>query len=158
MSWVDKISYFWIEIHLWVQISLCYILVCLIFHKLHTTLCLPLLNPWVRKIPRRREWKPTPVELPGEFHRQRSLAGYSPWGHKELDNTERLTLSLSLHKTGNFTIIIIPSLLWYAWSDSFRSLMIREFRLRTFLHQGSWNLLSSCFVAHRVTWNRNSAL
>ena len=33
---------------------------------------------------------PTPVFLPGEFHRQRSLAGYSPWGHKESDTTERL--------------------------------------------------------------------
>ena len=30
----------------------------------------------------------TPVLLPGEFHGQRSLAGYSPWGRKESDNTE----------------------------------------------------------------------
>ena len=30
-----------------------------------------------------REWQPTPGFLPGEFHGQRSLAGYSPWGHKE---------------------------------------------------------------------------
>ena len=36
------------------------------------------------------------VSLPGEFHGQRNLAGYSPWGHKELDMTERLTLYLSL--------------------------------------------------------------
>ena len=36
---------------------------------------------------------PTPV--PGEFHGQRSLAGYSPWGSKESDTTEQLTLSLS---------------------------------------------------------------
>ena len=33
-------------------------------------------------------WQPTPVSLPGESHGQRSLAGYSPWGHKELDMTE----------------------------------------------------------------------
>ena len=39
-------------------------------------------NPWVRKIPWRREWQPTPVFLPGESHRERSLAGYSPWGRK----------------------------------------------------------------------------
>ena len=32
------------------------------------------------KIPWRREWQPTPVFLPGESHRQRMLAGYSPWG------------------------------------------------------------------------------
>ena len=43
-----------------------------------------------------REWLPTVVFLPGEFHGQRSLAGYSPWGRKESDKTERLTLSLSL--------------------------------------------------------------
>ena len=37
-------------------------------------------DPWVRKIPWRREWPPTPVFLPGESHGQRSLAGYCPWG------------------------------------------------------------------------------
>ena len=39
---------------------------------------------------------PTPVFLSGEPHGRRSLAGYSPWGHKELDMTERLTLSQAL--------------------------------------------------------------
>ena len=38
-----------------------------------------------------REWLPTPVFLPGEFHGQRSLAGYSPWGCRESDTTEQLT-------------------------------------------------------------------
>ena len=42
----------------------------------------PGLDPWVGKIPWRRKWQPTPVFLPGESHGQRSLAGYSPWGHK----------------------------------------------------------------------------
>ena len=55
---------------------------------------------WVRKIPWRREWLPTPVFLPGEFHGQRSLAGYSPWGCKELDMNERLTLLLSSSMVG----------------------------------------------------------
>ena len=36
----------------------------------------------------RRDWLPTPVFWPGEFHEQRRLANYSPWGHKELDTTE----------------------------------------------------------------------
>ena len=40
-------------------------------------------DPWVRKIPWRRIQQPTPVFLPGKSHGQRSLAGYSPWGHKE---------------------------------------------------------------------------
>ena len=48
----------------------------------------PRFNPWVGKISWRREWQPTPVFLPGESHGQRSLAGYSPWGHKESDTTE----------------------------------------------------------------------
>ena len=39
-------------------------------------------DPWVGKIPWRRIWQPTPVFLPGEFHGQRSLAGYGPWGCK----------------------------------------------------------------------------
>ena len=45
-------------------------------------------NPWVRKIPWRRKWQPTPVFLPGESHGQRSLMGYSPWSQKESDMTE----------------------------------------------------------------------
>ena len=36
------------------------------------------------------KWQSTPVLLPGKSHGQRSLAGYSPWGHKELDTTEQL--------------------------------------------------------------------
>ena len=44
--------------------------------------------------------KLTPIFLPGEFHGQRSLAGYSPWGHKESDMTEQPTLSLSLSFLG----------------------------------------------------------
>ena len=45
-------------------------------------------DPWVWKIPWRREWQPTPIFLPGEFHEQRSLEGYSPWGHRKSDMTE----------------------------------------------------------------------
>ena len=45
-------------------------------------------NPWVRKIPWRREWQPTSVFLPVESRGQRSWADYSPWDHKELDMTK----------------------------------------------------------------------
>ena len=48
----------------------------------------PGFSPWVGKIPLRREWLPTPVFLPGKSHGQRSLGGYSPWGHKESDMTK----------------------------------------------------------------------
>ena len=53
-------------------------------------------NPWVRKIPWRRVWQPTPVFLPRESHGQRSLAGCSPWGRKDSDTAERL--SMHTHK------------------------------------------------------------
>ena len=47
---------------------------------------------WVGKIPCRRKWQPTPVLLPGEFHGQKSLVGYSPWGHKKSDTMDWRTL------------------------------------------------------------------
>ena len=40
-------------------------------------------DPW------RRKWQPTPVFLPGKSNGWRSVVGYSPWGRKELDTTER---------------------------------------------------------------------
>ena len=46
------------------------------------------LHPWIRKIPWKRKWQPTPIFLPGKFHEQRSLVGYSPWGCKELGTVE----------------------------------------------------------------------
>ena len=49
-------------------------------------------DPWIGKIPWSRKWQPTPVFLLGQFHGQRSLVSYSPWGHKESDMTEQLTL------------------------------------------------------------------
>ena len=51
---------------------------------------------YVRKVSWRREWLPTPVFLPGKSHGQRSLLGYSPCSHKELDTTERLTYSMEI--------------------------------------------------------------
>ena len=48
-------------------------------------------NPWVRKIPLSRKWKPTPVFLPGKSQGQRRLAGYSPWGPEESDTIECLS-------------------------------------------------------------------
>ena len=51
----------------------------------------------VRKIPWRREWLPTAVFLPGEFHWQMNLVGYSPWGLKESDMIEQIRISTWLH-------------------------------------------------------------
>ena len=46
--------------------------------------------PRLGRFPWRRKWQPTPLFLPGKSHGQRSLAGYSLWGRKESDLTERL--------------------------------------------------------------------
>ena len=51
-------------------------------HKRHR------LDPWAGKMPWRRAGQPTPVFFPGEFHGQRSLGDYGPWGHKESDGSE----------------------------------------------------------------------
>ena len=62
---------------------------------------------WVGKMPWRMKWQPTAVLLPGKSHGQRSLVGYSPWGHKESDMTDRL------HFT--FTSFINGKLLTRVW-------------------------------------------
>ena len=49
---------------------------------------------------RRRQWQPTPELLPGKSHGWRSLVGYSPWGRKESDMTERLHFHFSLSCIG----------------------------------------------------------
>ena len=53
-----------------------------------------------RDLPRRRQWHPTPVLLPGKSHGRRSLVGCSPWGHEESDTTERLPFHFSLSCIG----------------------------------------------------------
>ena len=56
---------------------------------------------------RRRQWHPTPVLLPGKSPGRRSLVGYSPWGHKESDTTERL------HHTS--LLLCRSFLVWCSW-------------------------------------------
>ena len=53
-------------------------------------------DPWVRNIPWRREWQPTPVSLPGESHGEWSLVADSPWVHKEWTTTEWLKIGTCL--------------------------------------------------------------
>ena len=57
----------------------------------------PGFDPWVGKIPWKRKWQPTPVLLLGKSHGQRSLIGYSPWGRKESDTTERFHFTSLLY-------------------------------------------------------------
>ena len=53
-------------------------------------------DPWVGKTPWRRAWQPTPVFLLGNSHGQRTLVGYNPWGHEELDSIEQLSMHIYL--------------------------------------------------------------
>ena len=55
--------------------------------------------PGLGGFPWGRPWWPTPGVLPGKFHGQRSLVGYSPWGPKELDTTEQLRAQTDVKKT-----------------------------------------------------------
>ena len=81
-------------------------------------------NPWVRKIPWRREWLLTLILLPREFHGQRSLAGYSPWSCKELDTTEQLTLSILIYpKYYHFNMTLKEKLLIICFTLFFISLL-----------------------------------
>ena len=66
------------------------------------TMRVPKFDPRVGKIPWRKERLPTPVSWPGEFH-----GLYSPWGRKELDSTERLSLSLFIRSIIHFTLISV---------------------------------------------------
>ena len=100
-----------IEIVQNVRLCFCVILswMSVFYFELHSErqqrICLPSkrrgFDPWVRKIPWRREWQPTPVFLPGESHGQRSLVSYSPRGLKESDTTEWIThthtVEMSVH-------------------------------------------------------------
>ena len=58
-------------------------------------------DPWVKKIPWRRKWQPTLVSLPGKSHGQRSLAGYSPLGHKESKRTKQLSTATCPQSLGS---------------------------------------------------------
>ena len=72
---------------------------------------------WVRKIPWRRKWQPTPVFLPGKSHGQKSLVGCNPWGRKELGTAGRLTPTNTKNYLGVcFKVLIFSHC--YIWSAS----------------------------------------
>ena len=70
---------------------------------------------WVRSLgwgnPQRKKWQPTPIFLPGEFHRQRSLLGYSSRGHKGSHTIEQLTFNVGHSFASVFTVLLILKLL-----------------------------------------------
>ena len=63
-------------------------------------------GPWVRKIPWRRKWQPTPIFLTGKSHGQRSLVHYSPWSHKRVGhNLVTTTITTKVLTTASFLFI-----------------------------------------------------
>ena len=90
-------------------------------------------SPLVRKIPQSRKWQPTPIFLPGKFHGQRSLAGYSPWGcrvkHDWVTKWARTyaiqqglvvyPLSVWLFASADLKFLIYPSLFLLWWPEVF---------------------------------------
>ena len=104
---------------------------------------------WVRKIPWRRKWQPTPVFLPGKSHGQRSLAGYSPWGHKESDTTKRLSNrgSLAVRQGPVFSsqvsltqVLLLTSVVPGAWNSSLKSFSPTSCQLPISISTAVWRL------------------
>ena len=74
--------------------------------------------PGSERPPGEEKWLSSPVFFPGEFQGQRSLVGYSPWGRKELDMTERLTPPVSLNPSLQpllNTPLLSPGTLAFVW-------------------------------------------
>ena len=75
--------------------------------------------PGFRKIPWKMEWKSTPVFLSGESHRQRILAGYSPWGCTELGITEQLSMHITVWRcVKSLCNSLCKPLKWRQWHIS----------------------------------------
>ena len=69
-------------------------------------------DTWVGTISWRREWLPIPVFLPGEFHGQKSLVGYSLWDHKESDTIEPLTCTHQNQPTQSLFLLVYNMYYW----------------------------------------------
>ena len=108
-------------------------------------------NPCVGKVLWRRKWQPTPVFLPGKFNGQRSLAGYSLWGCKELDMTQQLSTHMYtqiLSKVGQRKANILPHHLYV--ESNFLENDTGEFIYRS--EASLTNIKSNLMVTQGETW------
>ena len=103
-------------------------------------------NPWVGKIPRRREQLPTLLFWPGEFH-----GLYSPWCHEELDTTEQLSLYLDFLTMSHLVIIVFSGFLSMGGSDlsmetppKFDTFLAFWFKLVSVC----WSFILRCCLSH----------
>ena len=93
-------------------------------------------DPWVGKIPWRREWQPVPVFLPGKSHGQRSLVGHSLWDHKESDMTEHARMQNVVRRAHDLCGILAPD----PWPHSIYVKTSMKPKSRDML-QNSWPVL-----------------
>ena len=100
----QRVEHDWATSHAYVHTLYVGLPLWLSWWRIHLQCGRPGFDPWVGKIPWRRKWQSTPGLLPGESHGQRSLVGYSPWGLKESDTTERLHFT-SLQ--GSFSLLYL---------------------------------------------------
>ena len=97
LAWRMKSLFIGFKLEIWRPLELCFSFPCASEGKELAWISKdPGSIPGLRRSPQRRDWLPTPVFLSGESHGQGSLVGYSPWGCKELDMTNRLFSSLFL--------------------------------------------------------------
>ena len=116
-----------------------------------------------RKIPWRREWQPTPVCMPGESDGQKSLAGYSPWGRKESDTSEWLTLDWGTHSSvtevNGFDYSALSIWMWWVPTVAVLPSKLPHppscHRVRSKMKWGSYFTL---WVSHCHIKNKNSVL
>ena len=100
--------------------------------------------PGSRRFPGWRERLPTPVFLPGKSHGQRSLAGYSPWGRKGSDTTERLTLFFTFYGSWLAPYIVRSKRCW----------QLKEWTCHASTPRLIYDLLG-CYPVKRLEWGQN---
>ena len=119
----------------------------------------PRFDPWVRRIPWRREWLPIPVFVPGEFHGQMSMVGYSPQSGKEWVTTEaNNTFPFTAWKCLQFvsscrSTFYFPSLL----SPSLSPIKTAFFFFPSRVHACVHYLLSASIMRTEFLWSSKSS-
>ena len=108
----------------------------------------PGFDPWVRKIPWRRERLPIPVFWPGEFH-----GLHSPWGHKESDTSKQLSLSLFYRLVCFLFVLSVPLSFFWFNEVLLKSLFFTAF-LSTLLYVSVlWFPFGSVLESLNLSWN-----
>ena len=110
-------------------------------------------DPWVGKIPWRRKWQPTPVFLPGESHRERSLGVYSPWSWKNLTRLKQLSMHTLVHcgTLGRWLNLSEPQFLHPQNSDNTSLLRIKWNHVYKGLVHSTCSIIGACYCTIRAS-------